>query len=247
MELSVDLRSYTSDVQQHAHDHHQLVLPVDGVLHMSVGQQEGEVSVQQVAVINAGTEHGFAAQGDNRFVVADIPDYLAPQLAKLPAYIGVDDSLGHYIQFVASRLTHNTAQGVTDLASERQMLLLLLQLLHERQGLEIKADSRVQDACQIIEQGFAQPISVEDLARKVHLSQRQFAELFRKQTGLSVKQYLIEKRMQQAWLLLHQTKLPIQAVAAAVGYEDQSAFANRFKAQFAKTPTQVRLIRQSHQ
>ena len=243
MEISLDLRTYSNEIHSHEHDFHQLVLPVQGSLQMSVDTREGEASLQQIAVIKAGSEHGFSAQGDNRFVVADVPDFLAPELAQLPAYIGVDEALGHFIQFVASRLQSNQGAGIKDAASERQMLLLLLQLLQERQGIEARADKRIQSACAIIEQGYALPVSVEGLAKQVHLSQRQFTELFRRQTGLSVKQYVIERRMQQAWLLLHTSSESIQTIASAVGYEDQGAFSHRFKSQFGKTPSQVR---QSH-
>ena len=243
MELSLDLRTYSNEIHRHEHDFHQLVLPVQGSLQMCVGDSEGEASVQQVAVIKAGVEHGFAAQGDNCFVVADVPEFLAPQLAQLPAYIGVDETLGHFIQFVASRLQSHQGLGIKDTASERQMLLLLLQLLQEQQGIDARVDKRIQLACAIIEQDYALAVSVENLAQQVHLSQRQFAELFRRQTGLSVKQYVIERRLQQAWLLLHTSAESIQTIAAAVGYEDQSAFSYRFKAQFGKTPSQVR---QSH-
>ena len=243
MEISLDLRTYSDEITSHEHDFHQLVLPVQGSLQMSVDAREGEASLQQVAVIKAGAEHGFSAQGDNRFVVADVPDFLAPELAKLPAYIGVDEALGHFIQFVASRLKTNQGAGIKDTASERQMLLLLLQLLQERQGIEARADKRIQSACATIEQDYALPVSVEALAKQVHLSQRQFTELFRRQTGLSVKQYVIERRMQQAWLLLHTSSESIQTIAAAVGYGDQGAFSQRFKSQFGKTPSQVR---QSH-
>lgn len=243
MEISLDLRTYSNEIHSHKHDFHQLVLPMQGRLQMSVDAREGEASLQQVAVIKAGAEHGFSAQGENRFVVADVPEFLAPQLAQLPAYIGVDEALGHFIQFVASRLQSNQGAGIKDAAGERQMLLLLLQLLQERQGIEARADKRIQSACAIIEQDYALSESVEGLAKQVHLSPGQFTELFRRQTGLSVKQYIIERRMQQAWLLLHTSSDPIQAIAASVGYVDQGAFSHRFKAQFGKTPRQVR---QSH-
>lgn len=244
MELSLDLRTYSSDVEQHEHDFHQLVLPVEGKLEMMVGSQEGVVSPQHVAVIQAGTSHDFLAEGDNRFIVADVPEIIAPQLAKLPAYIAVDNALGKYIQFVATWLNESQSKGFANLSGERQMLLLLLQLLSERQDGKSQIDPRVEKACRYLEQHYSSAVGVDDLAKIAHIGPRQFSELFRRHTGLSVKQYIIEKRMQQAWILLTQTSQSIQQVSQAVGYEDHSAFYNRFKSQFGRTPKQVRLFDQ---
>ena len=75
--LLLELRSYQQESQQHQHDYHQLVLPARGRLELEVDGRGGHVEAGQLAVIAAGSDHGFAAPGDNAFVVANVPTALA--------------------------------------------------------------------------------------------------------------------------------------------------------------------------
>jgi hypothetical protein len=104
-DLLLELRSYQQESQQHQHDYHQLVLPARGCLELEVEGRGGVVQAGQLAVIAAGSRHGFAAPGDNAFVVANVPAALAPQLAALPAFLPLDASLLAYVEFLRAELS----------------------------------------------------------------------------------------------------------------------------------------------
>lgn len=233
--LTLDLRSYSPETDRHKHDYHQLVLPVNGQLQMTVGQCAGQVSSQQAAIIAAGESHGFAGSTDNCFVVADIPDQLAPELERLPAFINLTPALIHYVSFL-----HQQLQQHNSLSSQRQMLLLLIQMLHEQQGEPVQLDRRVATARDYLDAHFNQSISLPRLASIASLSPRQLSELFRNQLSMTPQQYLIEKRMQQAWQLLEQGTLSIQQVAERVGYSSLAAFSDRFRKHFDISPSYFR-------
>ncbi len=236
--LTLDLRSYSNEAHAHQHDFHQLVLPVDGQLSMRVGEREGNVSSQQVAVIAAGEDHGFAASDNNCFVVADVPAALAPELERLPAFIPLDTTLAQYVTFLHQQLL----QGVGSRSSERQMLLLLIQLLQERFGDSLRLDRRIDTARSYLDQYFHQTVSLAKLAGIANLSPRQLSELFRRQLGMTPQQYLTEKRMQQAWQWLEAGELSVQQVADRVGYRSLSAFSDRFRKHFGHSPRYFRQI-----
>ena len=236
--LTLELRSYSREKQVHRHDYHQLVLPVDGTLSMKIGELEGDVSSKRVAVIAAGQDHRFAASGENRFVVADVPADLAPELERLPAFIHLDATLTHYVTFLYRQML----QGEGSRSSERQMLLLLIQLLQERYGDTLRLDRRIGVARAYLDQHFYQVISLKQLAEVANLSPRQLSELFRRQLGMTPQQYLIEKRMQQAWQLLEAGHLRIQQVADRVGYSSLAAFSDRFRKHFGHSPRYFRQI-----
>ncbi|WP_260294733.1 AraC family transcriptional regulator [Sedimenticola hydrogenitrophicus] len=236
--LTLDLRSYSSETHAHQHDYHQLVLPVTGRLSMRVGGQEGAVSAQRIAVIAAGREHGFAATDLNCFVVADVPEALAPELARLPAFIPLDKTLSQYVAFLHLKLQ----QGPGNRTSERQMLLLLIQLLQERYGDALRLDRRIEAARAYLDQYSDRPTSLTRLAAVANLSTRQLSELFRRQLGMTPQQYLLEKRMQRAWQLLEADELDIQQIAERVGYGSLSAFSDRFRKHFGHSPRYFRRI-----
>lgn len=236
--LTLDLRSYSEEIQAHQHDYHQLVLPVSGRLNMTVGQKEGDVSDQYAAMIPAGKDHGFASIDQNCFLVADIPTALAPEMERLPTFIPIDKVLSQYVIFLHQKLI----QGDSSKHSERQMLLLLIQLLREKFGGEIHLDKRIEAARAYIDQSFSEPVSLTQLATIANLSVRQLSELFRRQLGMTPQQYLTEKRMQFAWRILESGNLTIQQVADKVGYKSLSAFSDRFRKHFGHSPRYFRQI-----
>ncbi|MFC6672809.1 AraC family transcriptional regulator [Marinobacterium aestuariivivens] len=234
--LILDLRSYDRETRRHHHDYHQLVLPVEGALEMSIGGREGIVGPGQGAVIAAGDDHAFAADEANRFIVADIPAALAPELERLPSFIPLDSSLGQYIGFLQAELERS---GIAT-HGRRQMLLLLVQLLTERYGSDLQIDRRVKAARSWIDGHLDQTFILADLAAVAHLSPRRLSELFKDCFGMTPQQYQLERRMQEAWALLETSNLSIQRIAERVGYGNLAAFSDRFRRHFGKSPRYFR-------
>ena len=51
---------------------------------------------------------------------------------------------------------------------------------------------------------------------------------------------LMRKRFQRALMLLVETELPVEQIAAKIGYENYSYFYRQFKAHYGVTPGQYR-------
>ncbi|MFC6633206.1 AraC family transcriptional regulator [Microbulbifer taiwanensis] len=235
--LLIDLRSYDRETRRHHHDYHQLVLPLAGALETSIAGRDGCVGAAQAALISAGAEHAFAATGEeNRFIVADIPFALAPELERLPAFIPLDTALGHYTAFLHSELEHNRSGS----HAQRQMLLLLVQLLTERFGGELQIDRRVLAARAWIDEHLDQPLPLARLAAIANLSPRRLTQLFKSCFDMTPQQYLLERRMQLAWTLLERGDLSVQRVAERAGYGNLAAFSDRFRRHFGKSPRYFR-------
>ncbi|MCP4389068.1 MAG: helix-turn-helix transcriptional regulator [Gammaproteobacteria bacterium] len=234
--LTLDLRSYSGETQVHHHDYHQLVLPVSGELSMQIGAREGQVSAEGLALVSSGQDHGFAGSDENCFIVADVPATLVPELERLPSFIKLDAALAQYVTFLHQQLSQQSASP----SSERQMLLLLIQLLKERFGHELRLDRRIDAVRSHLDENYQQPISLPQLAAIAHLSVRQLNEIFRRELGMTPRQYLIEKRMQRAWQLLANGALQVQQVAEQVGYTNLAAFSDRFRRHFGHSPRYLR-------
>ncbi|SFM77425.1 AraC family transcriptional regulator [Marinobacter zhejiangensis] len=241
-DLALTLRSYAVEAKTHSHDHHQLVLPVAGTLALSIDGRGGAVSDALAAVIPAGTDHNFSASGPNQFLVADIPEALAPTLDRLPAFFDLDAGLTHYVRFLQHQAS--SAEGGTN--THRQMMMLLLQLMEERHRETIRTDRRVAVARAYLDEHYQQQVSLARLAQLSHLSPRQLTELFKRQLGMTPQHYLIECRMQQARHLLVSTSLSVQAVAENVGYTSVAAFSDRFRKHVGHAPAHFRQLSKRH-
>ena len=64
--------------------------------------------------------------------------------------------------------------------------------------------------------------------------------LFKKETGVTLTEYINQKRMKQAARLLTSTKLQIQTISQYCGISDVNYFSKLFKKYAGKTPNEFR-------
>jgi len=100
-------------------------------------------------------------------------------------------------------------------------------------------DERIRTVTGYIQEHLDQPLAVERLARLVHLSPSRFAHLFRAEIGLAPMEYVIQRRIERARLLLARTNLSVAEVASEIGMEPFQ-FSSRFKAQTGISPRAYR-------
>ncbi|GAA5055319.1 AraC family L-rhamnose operon transcriptional activator RhaR [Thermocatellispora tengchongensis] len=86
----------------------------------------------------------------------------------------------------------------------------------------------------------AHPWTLAELAGRVSLDPGHLGRLFRRHTGLPPLAYLARVRAERAAALLATTTLPAARVGAAVGWDDPTYFARRFRALAGLTPTEYR-------
>ena len=87
----------------------------------------------------------------------------------------------------------------------------------------------------------------QDIADHVHLSQNHLARLFRKETGMSIAEFTLQERMNQATELLVRTDRSVAEVAQQVGYENYSYFLTSFRRFTGQTPSEYRVKHTSEQ
>jgi AraC family transcriptional regulator len=72
------------------------------------------------------------------------------------------------------------------------------------------------------------------------LSRFYFCRAFRKTTGRTPHQWLLNLRLARARRLLAETSLSVTDVALTVGYQTPSAFTHAFRSCFGLTPRELR-------
>ncbi len=96
---------------------------------------------------------------------------------------------------------------------------------------------RVRMAQRFIHDNLHRPIGVDDIARQLHLSQRQARRIFLKVTGMGLHDWLVAQRMKHAATLLRRhPDWPIKQVALQCGYVDAAAFSTRFRKTMGWSP-----------
>ncbi len=100
--------------------------------------------------------------------------------------------------------------------------------------------NNVQRAIDYIVANISKDISVKDVADYVHFTPEYFSKLFKKETGENVKNYILKIKVDAAKDLLVNPNIPINIVAAELGYSNFSHFTQMFKKHENVTPTEYR-------
>lgn len=80
----------------------------------------------------------------------------------------------------------------------------------------------------------------EDIAKTVNLSLDYMARIFKNETGYTVNEYIISKKMEKAFQLLKTTNDSVSEIAQKVGYDNFSYFSKQFKKYTGYTPRECK-------
>lgn len=101
---------------------------------------------------------------------------------------------------------------------------------------------RLNDVLLYIEEHYCEKISTSFLAEYCFLSEYYFCHFFKKETGLTVIQYIKRLRVQKSINLLRNTTMSITEIAAHVGFNDINYYCRVFKKIMGTTPKSVRQL-----
>ena len=85
-----------------------------------------------------------------------------------------------------------------------------------------------------------QPITVERLAARAHMSTRTYLRQFKRSSGTSPIRWLITQRVQASLPLLETTSASIDEIAAATGFETATTFRHHFARAMRTSPSAYR-------
>ena len=114
----------------------------------------------------------------------------------------------------------------------------LIQSAHSTQLLSNNkmSDYYIKEAINYIEQNFQNNITIEDVASVCGINRSYLGKIFKKNTGQSPQEFLMNYRMVKAAELLKLTSLSIADIGSAIGYENQLHFSRAFKNIYGVSP-----------
>lgn len=101
-------------------------------------------------------------------------------------------------------------------------------------------DQLVNQVKRYILEHIQETIYISDIAGKVYLNEQYLMRVFKKETGLSILEYITDERLRLARELLVGTDYAIKQVADLVGYANYSYFTKIFKRSTGLTPLSYR-------
>jgi AraC-like DNA-binding protein len=110
---------------------------------------------------------------------------------------------------------------------------------HEEGGRSLAGNS-LEQAVQYLNTHYAQPLTLDGVARRFFMSRAQFTRKFREHTGQSFLEFLNAKRLEQAERLLMETDWTAVMIARYVGFGSAAYFHRVFMREKTLSPMQFR-------
>lgn len=101
-------------------------------------------------------------------------------------------------------------------------------------------DERIGGALDYIEQHYTEIGNIKELADKLYMSCDHLIRLFKHEVGVTPMQFIINKKMTAARMMIASESMPIKEIAYTLGYDDISYFNRIFKQHTHCTPSQYR-------
>lgn len=104
----------------------------------------------------------------------------------------------------------------------------------------IRTPSQVERILAWLEERYTEPLSLEKMAAELHLSPYHISHRFKEWVGITLSNYLNERRLQESVKLLTTTNHSVAQISETIGLENCSYFCKIFKKKFGISPHQYR-------
>lgn len=91
-----------------------------------------------------------------------------------------------------------------------------------------------------IDENYAEPLTIAELSKKYFMSESKLQAIFRQQYGITIYQYVLNRRLECAQKLLAALEAQVKDVAALVRYSNISHFSEAFRRKFGCTPSEYK-------
>ncbi len=217
-----------------------------GSVRYRVGSRELVVGPGEVCLVPRGVEHAttFAepavagALELSAEMLAELSDSLGRHaLPKEAGKVQVSERLLTLARLVRAELAAKEDGHLMSVAALTEaMTILVLRGASPATKRTTSRDPRVSAVLDLIHSQYADPISIDDLARASGTSRFHMSRLFRDAVGQSPYQYLLRIRIERAAELLRSGKQSVTEVAFAVGFGDLGRFSRMFRALTGAAP-----------
>lgn len=244
---------------RHFHDHYVIELVVKGADRFYCNGKNYTAAGNQLVLINPGEVHTGSTVSDTPLVYYSFYPYpsMLREVAEwleipftgtwnFPEVIRHPASLAEKMQ----RMFESVFADEDPLLVQQQFAGCMLELFdsrtsHPGQFHETAKDTRIRCLLEYIHQHFREPITLEQMTELVHLNVFHLIRLFRKMTGLSPYEYVLNLRTCYATQLLRKGHQVRQAAALA-GFYDTSHLNRYFKKLTGMTPRSLRLSKSQY-
>ncbi len=137
------------------------------------------------------------------------------------------------------RLYKSASQSIDDMCTWVSACIRHIKKLTDLHNADSKQKA-VNEIKDYIRSNYSRKITMADISKIVHFSPDYITKIFKEKTGMTIREYIVKKRMEAARSLVVSTDKSISDVASFVGYNNASYFIRMYKKYYNVTPSSLR-------
>ncbi len=233
---------YIKDITQcqkmHLHEELTITAIKEGSLNISFNDSFKILNPNEIAIINSNTIHNAILNSEivkDGYVLYIDKTYLQSlNLGISLDYTFLQDDKNSFINLCEVLL----AEDISLLEKEEIFVEFCLSTFSFKEDIkEVEKNSLSAKIKNYLDKNFLEDIILEDISKEFDITVVHLIRVFKKQFGLAIHSYIINKKVHKAKELLN-SNLPIIEVALQSGFFDQSHLNRSFKRVFQITPKQ---------
>ncbi len=263
--ISILKSTKTSEFDTHTHDFIELVYIKSGNGYHIIDDMEFQVKKGDLLFINYGKTHSF--RSEKGFVFYNIlltPWFMSEELVNSENAIDLlslncFESFSTFndepkisfsadeIVFVENMILEMEKEYYTKARGYEQALksyitVLLIHIFRKMEKSNIlgKEKKIPAEILEYLDNNYNEKITVNTLAERCFYNPSYFSRIFSETFGMSITDYVLEKRFEKACELLTQTDMTVEEIALISGYRDNGAIFKHFKKKLGTTPNEYR-------
>ncbi|WP_299153721.1 AraC family transcriptional regulator [uncultured Tateyamaria sp.] len=154
------------------------------------------------------------------------------------AMLGAAEITKGYLQTPNHSVKNVETSFLRDLLAVR-MLQILSQTTFDETSVQSPS---IQRSIEFIDANLSAPLHLDHISQHVNISQHHFARMFRSAMGISIRHYVIKRRVEAAERMISQTDTSLAEIAYATGFSSQSHMTTVFRRVTGRTPATYRTM-----
>lgn len=247
-----------TEISEHIQYCDEITYAISGKATMYTGNEVQEISKGQVHFVKKGTSHRICACDDSNFRYICIgytpkDDYtpikeIVNTLSTAKTFVATDSG---NIRILSEMLINESysRDKYNDIMINSYMVQIITEMLRLLEGVSKSSENKYQStysglaiyhALRYIDRNFLEIKSVKEISEKLSYSEYYLSHIFKEKLGMSIKQYITEKKISEACNLLKTSNLSIGEISEKLGYSNAHSFSINFKKITGLSPTEYK-------
>ena len=240
-----------SHIAKHWHRHMEWIIPVVGNAECWVASKRYIVSPGQMIIIASGVVHesrredyagpyvGYVVHLSEQYLASLVPEYTSLSYEPMP------EEAMPMITSLASEIVSLVEGNEKYLRLKIQQRIDAILLLITEKGTKDVAfpgdrSELVSHAMCELQAHYGESFKMSDIALRLHVSYEHLSRLFKRETGISMTEYVEHLRMEKAKEEIMHTEEALDDIAHECGYSSYSSFVKKFRKTHGCNPSKMR-------